>query len=216
MYTPDFKNLYENFFLPSLKDDFDLVVKEYPQDCSTGIFRSVGWNKTMLNKLELLESAILENWDNQIFFYSDIDIVFLKPALKVALKHLGNNDFVVQQSWPRNTLCAGFFVMRGNTKTLNLITTAYQLLHSNICIDDQVALQTALEQLKQDKIKWKFLPSEEFSTGRRVLKHTSGYYTESSEIELSDSIILFHATSCLGIESKYHFLKRVQDEYFNN
>ena len=213
MYTQQFLTLYEQYFLPSIKDDFEIIKKEYPQDCSSGVFRSDGWEKTMLHKLELLREAIEENWDNKIFFYSDIDIIFLKPILKTTLAHLGANDFVVQQGWPRNALCAGFFVMKGNEKTLQLITTAYRLLEEKICIDDQLAIQTALTDFKEGEISWKFLPSEQFPNGRRVLKKTTGHYSEDSEIQIDESILLFHANCCIGLEKKYHFLNKVYQEY---
>lgn len=215
MYTPKFKNLFQDYFLPSLKDDFELVVNECPQDCFSGNFRNEGWNKTMLNKLKLLQEAILENW-NQVFFYSDIDIVFLKPILDISLEILGNNDFVVQQGWPKDRLCAGFFVMRGNEKTLQLIKNAYNLLNENLCVDDQVALQQVLDEFNPGAITWKFLPSKQFPNGRRVLKQTTGHYSKYSEIELNDSMVLFHASCCVGLENKYHFLRRVQKEFKNN
>lgn len=210
LYTPDFENLFQNYFFPSLKDDFELVVKVYPQDCPSGEFRSAGWNKTMLKKLELLRMAILENWDNQVFFYSDIDIIFLKPILDISLKHLGDLDFVVQQSWPRDRLCAGFFVMRGNDKTLQVVSEAYELLSNEIYPDDQLALEAVLEDNKL--CTWKLLPSEQYPNGRRILKETTGYYQKNSEIVLHDSMILFHATGCVGLENKCHFLRRVQEK----
>jgi len=213
LYTPNFRTLYEQYFLPSIKDDFEIIAREYPQDCSSGIYRSEGWEKTMLYKLEMLREAIIENWNNQIFFYSDIDIIFLKPILEIALNHLGDSDFVIQQGWPRRLLCAGFFVMRGNEKTLRLITKAHHLLMKKFCLDDQVALQETLRGFKKGEIAWKFFPSEQFPNGSRVLKPTSEYYLPDSEIVLEDSIILFHANCCLGVENKYHFLTRVQEEY---
>lgn len=212
MYTPEFQTLYEEYFLPSIKDDFEIVLMKYSQECPSALFRSEGWEKTMLRKLEMLEEAIVENW-NQIFFYSDIDIIFLKPILEIALNHLGDNDFVVQQSWPRKRLCAGFFVMRGNKKTLKLIRQAHYLLREKKCIDDQVAIQTALKDFKKGEIAWQFLPSEQFPNGNRVLKNHSGQYTVDSEIVLHDSILLFHATNCIGLDYKYHFLTQVQEEF---
>ena len=216
MYTPQFETLFEQYFLPSLKDDFEVDVSVYPQDCPTGRFRSDGWEKTMLYKLEMLERAIIEHWGGKIFFYSDIDIIFLKPILEACLTYLDDNDFVVQEGWPKNNLCAGFFVMRGNEKTLNLITTAHKLLQDKICIDDQVAIQTALNYFRQEKIKWKLLPSNQFPNGRRVLKSNVLLYSEDSEIQLDDSILLFHANCCIGLENKYHFLKRVQELFLKN
>jgi hypothetical protein len=212
MYTPQFKTLYERYFLPSIKDDFELIVKEIPEECLTGAFRSEGWDKTMLRKLELLEEAILTHQEDQIFFYSDIDIVFLKPILEASLALLGDKDFVVQQGWPKSRLCAGFFVIRGNEKTHLWIKEAHRLLKDKTCPDDQIALQEALKG--REGIKWDFLPPNQFSNGRYVLKELAGYYSKESELACDGSILLFHATSCIGPDNKCHFLTRVRRECF--
>ncbi len=213
LYTPDFQNLYANYFLPSIQDDFQLVVKEYPQECLSGNFREKGWNKTMLRKLEMTREAILENWEGPPFFYSDIDIVFIKPILETSIKLLGKHDFVIQQGWPEASLCAGFFIMKGNDKTLKLLDQAIDLLQREVCVDDQVALQTALKKKSSKDISWALLPSEQFPNGRRVFKNRgkglSSLYTIDSEIELDPSILLFHANCCVGLENKYHFLNKV-------
>lgn len=212
MYTPLFEEMLTQYFLPSLKDDFEIDARFYPQDCPTGTFHSEGWNKTMLYKLKLLEEAILAHWNDRAFIYSDIDIIFLKPILEVSLYHLGERDFVVQQGWPRNGLCAGFFVMKGNERTLKLIQEAYRLLEERVCIDDQAAIQHALDNF-EGNIAWSFLPSEQYPNGRKVLKDKVGHYTPASEIVLDKRMILFHANCCLGVENKYHFLRRVEQEF---
>ena len=106
--------------------------------------------------------------------------------------------------------------MRGNEKTLKLIMNAYTLLQEKICVDDQVAIQEALNSLEQEEIAWQFLPPEQFPNGRRVLTQTSGHYSEDSEIVLDDAIALFHANCCIGLEKKYHFLRRVQEQFLKN
>lgn len=217
MYTPKFQVLYENYFLPSLKDDFDIIARKYEQECPSGTFLSTGWNKTMLRKLELLRDAIYENGENQVFFYSDVDIIFLKPILQTALQCLGDKDFVVQQGWPRNKLCAGFFAMRGNERTLNLILAALDLMEKQTSLDDQRAIQIILRRAPSHEIAWGFLPSLQFPNGKRVLKNylcrSKELYSPNSEIELDDSILLFHANCAIGLPNKYHFLMRVQEEY---
>ncbi len=194
LYTPQFETLYKEYFLPSIQDDFEIIAKEYPQECPLGSFRSEGWDRTMLRKLELL-----------------------LPALKEILKCLGNHDFVVQQSWPRNTLCAGFFVMRGNEKTRKLIQQAYVLLDSGLCIDDQLAIQASLQSFAVDEISWAFLPTEQFPNGRYVLHADSlakrNVYTKRAPLFLEDTMILFHANCTIGLQNKYHFLSRVQEAY---
>jgi hypothetical protein len=212
LYTPIYESLFNEYFLPNLKDDFELVLEVHPQECASARFLSEGWNHTMLKKLKLMERAILENW-GQVFFHSDIDIIFLKPILQRSLAHLGNRDFVVQQSWPRNKLCAGFFVMRGNEKTLRFVQKAYALLENNLCIHDQAALQIVLADYKDGEIDWKFLPIDEYPTGRRILKDSEVIYSKNSPIELTDSMILFHASCCIGLENKCLFLKQIHEKF---
>jgi hypothetical protein len=205
-YTPDFKPLYEEYFLPSIKDDFEIIAKEYPQECPSGAFKSDGWGTTMLRKLEMLQEAVLEHWGDRIFFYSDIDIIFFKPIIPTILNHLKERDLVAQQGWPGRQLCAGFLVMKGNEATLKLITRAIQLLQNGGAKEDQTALRKILA-LYPEEIKWALLPSEQFPNGKRVLK------SPRSNIELDRSILLFHANCCIGLEQKYEFLNRVIQQY---
>ena len=212
MFTPQFEVLLKDYFLPSLQDDFEVVVREFPEECPSGLFRSKGWNLVMLHKLELLKEAVKEHWGGRVFFYSDIDIIFLKPVLSRCLDLLKGCDFLVQQGWPRNALCAGFFVMRGNEKTLRLICEAEYLVQQDLETSDQTALNQVVQQM-QGEIDWKFLPAEEFPNGRRVLSSLAKSYSQSSEIALPPSIYLFHANCCIGLDLKIDFLQRVQQEY---
>jgi len=209
MYTPDFELLYKDYFLPSIKDDFKIVAKTFPQDCPNGNFATSGWDKAMLHKLELLEEAIEDNW-GKIFFYSDIDIVFLKPVLKDVLEEMGDKDLVIQHGWPRNGICAGFFAMRGNEQTHKLVKTSRLLLSSTVFKDDQTALEGVLNNCMEGEISWSLLPSDKFPNGRKVMRQTNGQYTSDSDIIVNPSALLFHATSCIGLENKYHFLRRVE------
>jgi hypothetical protein len=213
MVTPSFQMLLNEYFLPSIQDDFEVIIREFSEDCPTGTFRSQGWDLIMLHKLEMLKEAIKENWNNGVFFYSDIDVIFFKPIMMRCLSLLGDLDFLVQQRWPKNFICAGFFVMKGNEKTLRLICEAERLLSQKLKVDDQLAIQEAL-QIMEGEIDWEFLPIDEFPNGRRVLVQPTGHYSLFSEIILPSPISLFHASCCIGLDLKMDFLRRVQFEYF--
>jgi len=212
MYTPAYETLLREYFLPSLKDKFQVVIREFPQDCTEAQFLTKGWDKTMQNKLKMLREAVLDNW-GEIFFYSDVDIIFLKPALARSIELLGDRDFVVQQEWPSDALCAGFFVMRGNAKTLQLITRAEKLLEEGICPDDQVALQQSLNKFAPEKIAWSYLPIQEYPNGRFVLSSTQKLYVPYSPLKVRKHMLLLHANWCVGLENKYHFLRAVEAEF---
>jgi Nucleotide-diphospho-sugar transferase len=213
-YTPQFESLYKEYFLPSLKDDFEVVARQCEQECPSGEFATPGWEKTMYRKLEILRDAVLEHLDGKVFIYSDIDIIFLRPILDTVLKLLGNNDCIVQQGWPSTSLCAGFMIIRGNEKTKNWIDQALALMEQGICPNDQRALRKALEDIPKKELSLNFLPSLQFPNGRRVLKDKSlSLYTNDAEIAIDDSILLFHANCCKGLENKMHFLSRVKELY---
>lgn len=221
MYTPKFQVLYEKFFLPSIKDEFEIIVTEVPEYCPSGKIHDIGWEKVMLKKLKILEQGVKENWNNRIFFYSDVDVIFLDSVVQKALQCLGNKDFVAQQGHSDKSLCAGFLVMRGNAKTLKLIQTAYRLLEEKQCIDDQIALKKALKKFSFENISWGLLPLTQFANGCYVLKKSHENikdpirYSFDSLIELPEPIVMFHATFCLGLKNKLHFLRRVQEEYLS-
>lgn len=210
-YTPEFEKMYEEYFLPNIQDPFEIIAKKYPQECPSSTYKSKGWNKTMLKKLEMLLEAIDENWNNQIFVYSDIDVIFLQPTMEALLFHLGDRDFVAQEGWPRKQLCAGFLVLRGNKKTRQLISQAHYLLKNDLVSDDQVAIQTALDSFSET-IQWDFLPSKQFPNGRRILIDDK-LYVPGSKISLDPSMILFHANCTIGLENKFLFLNEVLTKY---
>ena len=210
--TPQFERLLTDYFLPSIQDDFEVVMRKLPEECPSGIFQSEGWGLVMLHKLEVLKEAIQENANGQVFIYSDVDIIFFKPVLQRCLELLGDLDFLVQQGWPQHALCAGFFVMRGNEKTYRLICEAESLLIKDRALNDQTAIRQ-VARLMRKEISWAFLPADEFPNGRRVLTDRIGYYSPSSTIALPRSIVLFHANCCIGLDLKIDFLKRVQQAW---
>lgn len=216
-YTPLFQTLYENYFLPSLKDEFEVVAFEFAQECPSGHFESDGWKTAMFRKLQMLRQAVEKHIDQGIFFYSDIDVIFLRSILGPSLQFLGDHDLVFQQSWPRQNLCAGFMVVRGSPRTLKLINTAIDFMEKGICSDDQKALRRAIRTLPSEEISWTLLPPLQFPNGNRALKdgslHLGSHYSQKREIEIDDSILLFHANCCVGLENKIDFLCRVQEEF---
>ena len=50
-YTPSHKIMYDNYFLKTLPDEFDVHAYEIPQECDTGDFYSDGWDKTCYRKV---------------------------------------------------------------------------------------------------------------------------------------------------------------------
>ncbi len=60
--TPSHEILKNEWFLPSIQDDFEIIIKQYDQLCPSGQFNDTGWLDIMLKKVELIICAIKENW----------------------------------------------------------------------------------------------------------------------------------------------------------
>jgi hypothetical protein len=69
------ENLYEDYFLKSLPNEFEIIPLEIPQECPTGEFYKEGWDKTCYRKVELFHKACEEN-QGELFAFSDVDIQF--------------------------------------------------------------------------------------------------------------------------------------------
>jgi len=48
-YTPSHQVFLDDWFLPSIQDDFDLILECYDQVCKNGDFMKDGWIETMLH-----------------------------------------------------------------------------------------------------------------------------------------------------------------------
>lgn len=55
-YTTSHKELYEDWFLASLKEtnpNLELIVRNFDQECASGQYMSDGWMDTMHKKMDL-------------------------------------------------------------------------------------------------------------------------------------------------------------------
>jgi len=75
LYTPSHTVLKNDWFIPSIQDDFDLIIEFHEQTCPSATFMQGGWTKTTIKKVQLIIHAIQENW-GKIFIFSDVDIQF--------------------------------------------------------------------------------------------------------------------------------------------
>ena len=165
-----FKN---NFFIPSIKDDFELVEFKFSQNGS-GEYYETGWIETMEEKIEVIIQAIHENWGDW-FVYSDVDVQFFReiiPILEKELQYKEGRDIVFQSDhpYPKPVACAGFFAAFGNEKTLRLWSDVRDRVKvTREC--DQVALNKLLldfdHHLNRDKdpLNWGFLPNCFYGAG---------------------------------------------------
>ncbi len=135
--------LRDEWFLPSIRDEFPVEVEEVEQ-LGNGSIGTTDFNKIMLQKVNLILRAIEEQWGGW-FIYSDVDIQFLRPFKAIAEEAARRTDISFQRDSPTGELCAGFFVARANNPVKVLWTNVKTELEQNLNEHDQTWLNRSLD-----------------------------------------------------------------------
>ncbi len=213
MYTPSHEMMFHEWFLPSLQDDFEVVVEEEIQQCRSGSFLESGWNDTMLKKVDLIIHAIKENW-HKIFIHADVDIQFFGKTKDMIFQAMQGYDMAFQRDTLSGELCAGFFACVGNERTLSLWQDIKALLislrdyyyNSAIEVNDQRCLNKLIHEPKYG-VKFRFLPNQFFSYG--LLGRDQRWYP-GVEFPVPQDIVMHHANWTVGPEHKLELLRYVR------
>lgn len=232
MYTSSHEHMMNEFFLPSIQDDYDIIIEKHEQQCASGEYMANGWLETMIHKVDIVIRGIKENW-NKVFIHSDVDIQFFRPTKDIILSCMEGNDIAIQAMNPiRYGVCAGFFACRGNEKTLNLwlkiralLVKAMNgfipfteedreedrkdksLLGSLVEVHDQSILNSLINTSNPYNIKWCYLP-EEFYGSYPI---EGGRWVFGKKLNIPKNIIMHHATWTVGLENKQAMLAYVRD-----
>lgn len=207
IYTPSHRVFKDKWFLPSIQDDFDLVIEFHKQICSSASFMSSGWANTMIKKVELIIRAIEENW-GKVFIYSDVDIQFFAPVQNKIEQLIKGKDIVFQKNNPAGKICAGFFACRGNEKTLQLWQDVHRYMINNKEISDQATLNKCLRGKNKNKynVIWDYLPNIFFGGGTL----TGCSWKPKKKLPIPKKIVMHHANYSIGIKNKIAQLNYVR------
>ena len=208
-YTPSHKVFVDEWFLPSMQDDYEIILECHEQKCWSGKFLKKGWLATMLKKVDLIIRGIQENC-GEIFIHSDVDIQFFAPTKELILHAMQNKDIVIQRNAPdrwRNPLCAGFFACRGNEKTLKLWQMIRQFMITT-GKNDQDGLNYFLRRSNHLAIRWGYLPDTFFCGGT----FTAREWKPGKPLCIPKGIVLHHANWTIGIPNKIAQLHYVRNE----
>jgi len=206
--TKTHEELRDQWFLPTIQDDYEVIIKNHHQECPSGMYNQAGWMKVMLSKVDLIIKAIQENW-NKILIVSDVDIQFFRPTQKLIVSALQDKDIVIQRESPSGQLCAGFFACWGNKKTLKLWQEIKKLMQNNQANNDQHGLNLLLKSKKFNNpynVQWDYLPVEFFGGG--VL--TGKAWHPGKELPVPDNIVMHHANFTTGMNNKIAQLRYVR------
>lgn len=200
LYTPSHEVLKDEFFLPSLHDDFDIVFEFCDQTCPSAKFMSEGWTETTMRKVDLIIRAICENWGS-IFIFSDVDIQFFCPIQEEILRLMRDKDLVIQRNAPNGVLCSGFFACRGNEKTLQLWQDVKQTMQKNKLNSDQNSLNRCIKRGSKKNpynVVWDYLPDTFFGGGTL----TGCEWHPGMFLPIPRDIMMHHANWTKGIKNK--------------
>lgn len=187
-YTESHKKLAEQWLLPSISDDFEVIVGTGKQYCQSATYYHDGWTKTTKNKVQFIIETI-KNHSGDIVIFSDADITFFKPIKQEIIEFLQKNEFVIQIDSP-GKLCSGFFALRANKKMLNLWEAIYAYMCTNEDISDQNALNHFVSPKKNVfKIVWDFLPATYFGGGT----FKKSLWRPGDKLFIPENPAIFHA-----------------------
>ncbi|MFH1358883.1 MAG: putative nucleotide-diphospho-sugar transferase [archaeon] len=215
-YTPSHEILKNKFFLSSIIDNFDIIIKKFSQECGSAEYLSEGWRKTINNKIDMLIKAIKENWGG-FFVFSDVDVQFFGKTKEILLEEVVDKDIVFQRDSPigfgpdkKGILCTGFFMLRANENTLKLWEEVRKIRFSN---PDFIGCQEALNYVISKKyipgLRWGYLPNSFFSPG--IFNGIHGWtWKPGIELNIPDNIVMHHANWTKGVENKIKQLEYVK------
>lgn len=214
-YTESHKVFKDKWFLPSLRDKYDLELIKCP-DSHGGAYMDKEWSKAVLFKADVIIETIKKNW-GKVFIYSDVDIQFFQPTKNILLKHIANNDIVCQKDDPFGQLCTGFWAAKANRRVLRVWKQVRkyipkekrdQLVFNKIIKREQRGkrLSAILQNIFYGNCKYSSLPKSFLSGG--IL--TGKLWEPGMELLVPEDIVLHHANWTMGIENKIAQLKYVR------
>lgn len=193
-YTESHRNMFENYFKKSV-EGLEIVATFGDQECRTGSYYQEGWKNTTMKKVDVFIKAVEENM-NGIFIFSDVDIQFFGPIKQVLIDELEDYDIAIQNDY-LGGLCSGFFICRGNERTLRM----FQSMKNNheIYNEDQHALNMNLNHCKVKVLSSRFW--------------TFGAYQQQwkgQNFDIPDNLLMHHSNWTEGIENKIRLLEIVR------
>lgn len=200
IYSPSHKRLYDDYFLRTVPDEFDLVTYTTIQHCDSGSFYSQGWDRICYDKIIIFKQACKANYGGY-FVFSDVDVQFFGPIKEDLITELGDYDIACQNDCG-NTYCSGFFICRCNDVTQRMFDEMLGGYHR----EDQHMMNLMINSLG---VKAKFLdPKKYFTVGHETMCPWVG-----QDFNVPDQMLVHHANWTVGIDRKVELLETVRNKY---
>ncbi len=213
MYTESHRVFKDNWFLPSLKDDYEVDMSFCEEQ--GGAYMEESWCRAVTFKVETIVRGIKNNW-GEIFLYSDVDIQFFRPTKALLLSAIEGFDIVCQRDDPSGVLCAGFWVARANHRVLRLWENVRRSIYD--VRDDQKLMNLSLRMRRRRKLlyvlrnltgccRYAYLPDIFYGGGTITGKH----WVEGMPLPVPEGIVMHHANYVEGIGRKIAQLEYVKN-----
>lgn len=183
--------------------DVDLVIRHIPQECETAEYESAGFDKSMKRKVEFINDAFAELQDGDILFFTDPDVIFIKPYKDLFINEMGDADIIFQSD--RGTACMGIFSCRVSEKTRFFFKSLYDNLDK--FKHDQDAANYLLKTVDY-KLNVKLFSYKVFNYG-----FVSYRYEGEDIVNFPDDITLLHANYTVGVQKKTKLIKLALEHF---
>ena len=230
-YTPSYRILIDDWFVPSVRSEYELVLKCADYQGISVDFKEPGWFDIVGEKIDFLIQAVGDNI-GKVFVFSDPDIQFFGQTKDDILSVMKGFDLLFHCDSPDGVACTGFIVCLASEKTLKL----WQDVRAGIGMenkDDQDAvnkvlinnacgipylilrkfvsspkLAPAVSSLGMNpyRIKWRLLPTRYFGGGTL----TARLWNPGCQLPVPKDIVLHHANWTVGLENKLAQLEYVK------
>lgn len=198
LFTPSHKGLYEDYFLKTLPDEFELHATElFEQECPTGSFYHEGWDKICYRKVELFVAACEESMGEH-FFYCDVDVQFFGNVVDLLVREIGDFDIACQDDV--TAYCSGVFVCKASHTTLAM----FKAMKRNYNKEDQTTLNEHLHMCQHKKLSPAF-----FTYGHVAARPWSG-----ERFRVPENVLLHHANFVIGVENKKQIMDYTREKKF--
>ena len=201
VYTESHKILKDEWFLPTLCDDYETELHSSPVS-GDGSYMEDDWVEGIIFKSDIIIESIKNN-RGDVIVYSDMDIQFFSPTESILVDAVKDNDIVCQRDDPWGNLCTGFFVARCNDKTLEL----WERVRSYIEIErrDQLTFNRIIREMTD--VRFGYLPDAFFGAGT----FTGQPWFPGKRFVIAANPIMHHANFAIGVDQKVRQLETARD-----
>lgn len=157
-----------------------------------GRYGDPGWGDAVRDKVAHWLQAIDEN-PNELFVFTDVDVVVVRPFVNYAVDALGGLDIVFQSELESsNEACSGFFIARGNDRVRGLFERVLDKMLKGQA-HDQRALNEVLRNWKRRGVRFGLFDRDQITNPSKHLKNRTDVLREPLPF---DTLRVFHANRC--------------------